>query len=63
MTSVSRLVTEPMTRRRFAGLLAFTLLFGSSIFTLAACGKKGDIEPPPGEPDDFGHQYPDPTQE
>jgi len=63
MTSVFRLVTEPMTRRRFAGMLVFTLLFGSSVLTLAACGKRGDLEPPPGEPDDFGHQYPDPTQE
>jgi predicted small lipoprotein YifL len=31
--------------------------------SLAACGKKAPLEPPPNEPDDFGHQYPDPSQE
>ena len=31
--------------------------------SLAACGKKAPLEPPPGEPDDFGHQYPDPGME
>ena len=63
MKLLSRLSTGTMTRRRFAGLAILMLLFGGSAFTLAGCGKKGDIEPPPGEPDDFGHQYPDPTQE
>jgi predicted small lipoprotein YifL len=63
MIALSRLSTGTMTRRRFAGLLVLTLLLGGGACTLAACGKKGDLEPPPGEPDDFGHQYPDPTQE
>ncbi|MEX2298047.1 MAG: hypothetical protein WD715_11555 [Dongiaceae bacterium] len=62
MIVLSRLSTETMTRRRFSGLSVLTLLLGGA-FTLAACGKKGDLAPPPGEPDDFGHQYPDPTQE
>jgi predicted small lipoprotein YifL len=24
----------------------------------AACGKRGDLDPPPGEPSDFPRQYP-----
>ena len=29
---------------------------------LAACGKKGQPLPPPGESSDFPHQYPNPTK-
>lgn len=54
---------KDMTRRRLAALILLTLFFGGSAFALAACGKKGELEAPPGESDDFGHQYPDPTQE
>lgn len=28
---------------------------------LAACGKRGDPEPPPGKKDEFPRTYPDPT--
>jgi predicted small lipoprotein YifL len=29
--------------------------------SLAACGKKGAPEPPPGKSDNFPRQYPDPS--
>jgi predicted small lipoprotein YifL len=29
--------------------------------TLAACGKRGDPEPPDGKADEFPRQYPDPS--
>lgn len=48
-------------RRRFLALLGLAVLAGSGAFGLAACGKKADLEPPPGEPDEFGNQYPDPN--
>jgi predicted small lipoprotein YifL len=56
-------MTKPgtTTRRRFLALLGLAILAGSGAFGLAACGKKAALEPPPGEPDEFGHQYPDPT--
>jgi hypothetical protein len=50
----------PTSRRRFLALLGLALLAGSGAFGLASCGKKADLEPPPGEPDEFGNQYPDP---
>jgi predicted small lipoprotein YifL len=54
---------EELSRRRFMGLLAAAVLLGSGSFALAACGKKAPLAPPPNEPDEFGHQYPDPSQE
>ena len=48
-------------RRNFFRLLALSILAGSGAFTLAACGKKAELDPPPGQPDEFGHQYPDPN--
>jgi len=46
--------------RRFALLMIVAIGLSTS---LAACGKRGNLEPPPGEPDEFGHQYPDPSLE
>jgi hypothetical protein len=57
-------MTKPATpRRRFLALLGLAALAGSGAFGLAACGKKAELDPPPGEPDEFGHQYPDPSLE
>lgn len=42
-----------MIRRLIVLLLAAALGAG-----LAGCGKKGDLEPPPGKKSDFPRQYP-----
>ena len=46
--------------RRLAVALVLAIALGAS---LSACGKKADLDPPPGEPDNYGHQYPDPGLE
>jgi len=46
--------------RKTSLALTLALALGAS---LAACGKKADLDPPPGEPDNYGHQYPDPEME
>jgi predicted small lipoprotein YifL len=44
--------------RRHAAILAALLLLG---LAPAACGKKGDLKPPPGTESDFPRQYPNPN--
>ena len=39
----------------FAAMLAVVLLVG-----LAGCGKRSDLDPPPGEPVTYPRQYPHP---
>jgi predicted small lipoprotein YifL len=51
----------PTSRRKFLVLLGLAVLAGTAAFGLAACGKKADLEPPPGAPDEYGNQYPDPN--
>ena len=46
--------------RRIMIAIALTAALAAS---LGACGKKADLDPPPGEPDNYGHQYPDPGLE
>ncbi len=48
-------------RRIFLRRLALSVLAGGGLGGLAACGKKAPLDPPPGQPDEFGHQYPDPN--
>jgi len=39
--------------------IAITLLLAAAIAApLAACGKRGNLEPPPGEPSDYPRHYP-----
>jgi predicted small lipoprotein YifL len=46
----------PMTSPRRRGLLALLLLL--SLLTLDACGKRGDPNPPPDEPNVYPRAYP-----
>jgi predicted small lipoprotein YifL len=44
--------------RQWAPLAALALLLLGLAFPLAACGKKGDPVPPPGEPVTYPRTYP-----
>ena len=44
-------------RRVWAALFAALALFAATA-PLAACGKRGTLEPPPGEPSDYPKKYP-----
>jgi predicted small lipoprotein YifL len=44
--------------RKMLGLAALVLAFGL-VLALGACGKKGDLEAPPGST--YPHQYPSPS--
>lgn len=45
---------------RAALRLAAMLLALAVVPALGACGKKGDLEPPPGEESEYPRTYPDP---
>ena len=52
---------SPATRTlRCAAMLGALLLLG---LMPAACGKKGDLEPPPGTESDFPRQFPNPEEQ
>jgi predicted small lipoprotein YifL len=44
-------------RRAFAALGAALILIAAAL-PLAACGKRGSLEPPPGETSDYPKKYP-----
>jgi predicted small lipoprotein YifL len=44
-------------RRVWAALFALLALLAAAA-PLAACGKRGSLEPPPGEPSDYPKKYP-----
>ncbi len=46
--------------RRMAVILAFLAL--AMALLPSACGKRGDLELPEGQSDQFPHQYPDPNE-
>ncbi len=49
-------------RRRAAAMAALGLVLALALAgTLAACGKRGPVEPPPGSKDTFPRTYPDPS--
>ena len=52
--------TDLRSWRRCATMFVLAIALAGS---LAACGKKAPLDPPPGEPDNYGHQYPDPGLE
>lgn len=55
---------RPPAGRTVAGVIvrvAFALVIALGVSgALSACGKKGDLEPPPGEKSQFPKTYPDP---
>lgn len=48
-------------RRRRAGVALAFVLAAALSGTLAACGKRGPVEPPPGSKETFPRTYPDPS--
>lgn len=51
---------DRIARREAAALLGAAFLALALGPTLAACGKRGKLEPPPDEKSDFPRAYPDP---